>query len=30
MRRQFNLAFFKRLITGDDYNVPGELAEPST
>lgn len=28
MHRQFNLAFFKRLIIGDDYSVTGELAEP--
>lgn len=28
MRRQFNLAFFKRLLIGDDYTVTGELAEP--
>jgi hypothetical protein len=28
MRRQFNLAFFKRLLIGDDYSVMGELAEP--
>ena len=28
MRRQFNLAFFKRLLIGDDYGVTDELAEP--
>lgn len=28
MRRQFNLAFFKRLLIDDDYSVSGELAEP--
>jgi hypothetical protein len=28
LRRQFNLAFFKRLLIGDDYSVSGELAEP--
>ncbi len=28
MRRQFNLAFFKRLLIGDDGTVTGELAEP--
>ncbi len=28
MRRQFNLAFFKRLVIDDDYGVVGELAEP--
>jgi len=28
MRRQFNLAFFKRLLIGDDYTVTGEFAEP--
>lgn len=28
MRRQFNLAFFKRLEIDDEYNVRGELAEP--
>jgi site-specific DNA recombinase len=28
LRRQFNLAFFKRLLIDDDYNVDGELAEP--
>jgi repressor LexA len=28
LRRQFNLAFFKRLLIDDDYNVSGELAEP--
>jgi site-specific DNA recombinase len=28
MRRQFNLAFFKRLLIDDEYNVRGELAEP--
>lgn len=27
-RRQFNLAFFKRLLIDDDLNVTGELAEP--
>jgi site-specific DNA recombinase len=28
LRRQFNLAFFKRLLIGDDYTVTGELTEP--
>ena len=28
LRRQFNLAFFKRLLIDDEYNVHGELAEP--
>jgi site-specific DNA recombinase len=28
MRRQFNLAFFKRLIISDEGTVSGELAEP--
>jgi site-specific DNA recombinase len=28
MRRQFNLAFFRRLLIDDEYNVRGELAEP--
>jgi hypothetical protein len=28
LRRQFNLAFFRRLLIGDDYTVTGELAEP--
>jgi site-specific DNA recombinase len=28
LRRQFNLAFFKRLLIGDDYTVMAELAEP--
>ena len=28
MRRQFNLAFFKRLIVSDEGTVSGELAEP--
>ena len=28
VRRQFNLAFFKRLLIDDDYTVTGELAEP--
>jgi site-specific DNA recombinase len=28
MRRQFNLAFFKRLLIDDEYSVSGELAEP--
>jgi site-specific DNA recombinase len=28
LRRQFNLAFFKRLLIDDDCNVTGELAEP--
>jgi site-specific DNA recombinase len=28
LRRQFNLAFFKRLLIGDDYTVTGELAQP--
>jgi hypothetical protein len=28
MRRQFNLAFFKRLIVDEDGTVSGELAEP--
>jgi site-specific DNA recombinase len=28
MRRQFNLAFFKRLILDEDGGVSGELAEP--
>ncbi len=28
MRRQFNLAFFKRLLVGDDDTITGELAEP--
>lgn len=28
LRRQFNLAFFRRLLIDDDYNVSGELAEP--
>ena len=28
MRRQFNLAFFKRLVIDDDYGVTAELAEP--
>jgi DNA invertase Pin-like site-specific DNA recombinase len=28
LRRQFNLAFFKRLLIDDEYMVTGELAEP--
>jgi site-specific DNA recombinase len=28
MRRQFNLAFFKRLVIDDEYGVTAELAEP--
>jgi hypothetical protein len=28
LRRQFNLAFFKRLLIDDDYAVTGVLAEP--
>ena len=28
MRRQFNLAFFTRLLIWDDYTVKGELKEP--
>jgi site-specific DNA recombinase len=28
LRRQFNLAFFRRLLIDDDYNVTGVLAEP--
>jgi DNA invertase Pin-like site-specific DNA recombinase len=28
LRRQFNLAFFKRLLIDDEYTVRGELAEP--
>ena len=28
LRRQFNLAFFKRLLIDDEYTVAGELAEP--
>ncbi len=28
LRRQFNLAFYRRLLIDDDYNVSGELAEP--
>jgi site-specific DNA recombinase len=28
LRRQFNLAFFKRLLIDDNYAVTGELAEP--
>jgi site-specific DNA recombinase len=28
LRRQFNQAFFKRLLIDDEYNVTGELAEP--
>jgi site-specific DNA recombinase len=28
MRRQFNLAFFDRLLIDDDYNVTGVLAKP--
>jgi site-specific DNA recombinase len=28
LRRQFNLAFFKRLLIDDEYNITGELAEP--
>jgi hypothetical protein len=28
LRRQLNLAFFRRLLIDDDYNVSGELAEP--
>ena len=28
LRRQFNQAFFKRLLIDDSYNVIGELAEP--
>jgi hypothetical protein len=28
LRRQFNLAFFTRLLIGDDYDVTGELAPP--
>ncbi len=28
LRRQFNMAFFKRLLIDDDCNVRGELAEP--
>jgi site-specific DNA recombinase len=28
LRRQLNLAFFRRLLIDDEYNVEGELAEP--
>ncbi|MGH2879458.1 MAG: hypothetical protein ACRDK4_07640, partial [Solirubrobacteraceae bacterium] len=28
MRRQFNLAFFKRLLVGDDDTITADLAEP--
>ena len=28
LRRQFNQAFFKRLLIDDEYNVTGEFAEP--
>jgi site-specific DNA recombinase len=28
LRRQFNLAFFRRLLIDDDYTITGELAEP--
>jgi DNA invertase Pin-like site-specific DNA recombinase len=28
LRRQFNLAFFRRLLIDDEYTVTGELAEP--
>ena|GEM_PF-6158771 len=28
LRRQFNLAFFRRLLIGDDYDVTGELTPP--
>ena len=28
LRRQLNLAFFRRLLVDDDYNVSSELAEP--
>jgi site-specific DNA recombinase len=28
LRRQFNLAFFRRLLISDEYTVEGELAEP--
>jgi site-specific DNA recombinase len=28
LRRQFNLAFFRRLLIDDEYNVSGVLAEP--
>ena len=28
LRRQFNQAFFKRLLIDDNYNVTGKLAEP--
>ena len=28
LRRQFNLAFFRRLVIDDEYTVSGELAEP--
>ncbi|MGO9321590.1 MAG: recombinase family protein [Solirubrobacteraceae bacterium] len=28
LRRQFNLAFFRRLLIGDEYTVEGVLAEP--
>ena len=28
MRRQFNLAFFKRLVVGDDDTITSELADP--
>ena len=28
MRRQFNLAFFERLLIDEDYNVKAELAPP--
>jgi site-specific DNA recombinase len=28
LRRQFNLAFFKRLLITDEYEVDGDLAEP--
>ncbi|MSW92153.1 MAG: hypothetical protein F2812_11175 [Actinobacteria bacterium] len=28
LRRQFNQAFFKRLLIDDNYNITGELAEP--
>src|SRR5436190_17445676 len=28
LRRQFNLAFFRRLLIGDDYDITAELAPP--
>jgi hypothetical protein len=28
LRRQFNLAFFRRLLIDDDYSVVSELVEP--